>query len=207
MDRYNNPVYTRGVDDVVAPTYNNNRGIVSSHMLFIDSRVRDRAHFPSANSFIVRAPHDIHNVHSMELVDALIPIRPAPLAAGDEMFVMLKVEGLSQKGAILESALSTSENTYHTDVYNDTFARIPLVDNGPRANTTLWERTEKHEFPKWFLPRIDTIRSFRITLCQIAPGLPSGNTVLYPLANVPNDLTIPVSDEEIFLTFEIKASN
>lgn len=209
MDTFRNPVYTQtNQGKLIHPSWENQRGILASHIIHVDSRVRDFDLFPNANHFKVKLPTNLHNVFSIELLNACIPIKPnVPLLVTDEHYLMLKIqEGSSGSIGVGEGALSTLGDNF-SPLFDDSLAKIPLIENFSGTGFTFWRKDELRAI-KYFEPRRSELSSLEITLEQIAAGGAFGSTILYPLVPVVPPITlIPNSSNDIKLTFEIVASN
>jgi hypothetical protein len=211
MLTHHNPVFIHEEGGYIEPTQNQNLGVVNAHKIFVDSRLRDLAAYPSANNFVVKTPTVYNNVYSIELISATIPIRPFPLMPSDEKYVVLELTGMRKNPRNIEATVvkdtTTKAPANSTSLFHEAFAVIPLIANGPTVDSTQWDRQDKHEFPHYFNPRAQEISEFRITLKQMSPTSAFGETGLYPLANVADATMIPDSEDEIQLLLEIKSSN
>lgn len=206
MNTDKNPVGVQSVRGFVNPTFNNNRGVISSHIVTIDSRARDYNAYPSAARFRVVLPVELKGVKSIHLVSASIPIRPFPITAADEKSVVVFIKAGQHKLKVVESINSTATE-FFVDLYNEAAAVIPLINNGP-ADTTFWQRKVLKEFPFYAQPPLETINTLDIELRQVEPAAVFGSTIRYPLtAAVPPITLNPASTNEILLTLEIISSS
>ncbi|GAF84294.1 unnamed protein product [marine sediment metagenome] len=211
MDTYRNPIYTQtNQGKLIEPSWENNRGILNSHIVHVDSRVRDFPNYLSANNFKFKLPQVYHNVYSIELLHACIPILPAPpLVAANEQYVVLRLTAGSKnlgEGSTAQPTGSTSAN--YTPVFDDAFAKIPLMDNFGGTPFTFWRKDELRAI-HYFQPRASELGEIRIQLLQMPQGLPIGSSPIpYPLPNVALPvLNVPTAANEVTYVFEIVSSN
>ncbi len=203
MDTYRNPVYTQtNQGNMVEPSWQNNRGIFTSHIIDVDSRVRNFDIFPNPNHFKIRLPCVYHNVYSVELLNACIPIVPnTPLLPTDEPYVVMRIAGIP----VGEGALTTGTSTIFSPLFDGAFAKIPLIEHFSGVGYTFWRKDERRAI-KYFEPRKSELGELEIFLEQMNAGGPIGTIVPYPLANVALPVLV-IPNPEVTYTFEIVASD
>jgi hypothetical protein len=182
----------------------NLRGEVNSRIIAIDSRVRDRARYPSANNFKVLFEEEYHGVYSIELLSAIIPIPTNGAGVRDnvEKYVVMTLD-TGSKLENLEGAQSTSgSGTFYTPVFDGAFAVIPLINNLPIATdnqATYWER-DQMRFIRRFKGKKETIKSMTIQLHTVDNASFSSKTK-YQLDDEPGAVTDP--KQNVFFLFEV----
>lgn len=203
VDTYRNPTYIQtNHGKIVEPSWENNRGILNSHIVPIDSRLRDYNLYPSANNFKVRLAQIYHNVRSIELLDAIIPIK------GSQLYVSLKLSG---SGRILnhEAGETTAlAPNVSNPLLNDSFALIALTPDFATDEITHWEKGERRHI-HYYQPPLSTLDTLQITLEEWGAVGSAFDTVnLYGLATeAPPVTTNPDPTENILLIFEIVCSD
>ena len=213
MDTYHNPVRcVANSGKLVEPSHHNGFGELSSRTITIDSRDRDRGtvaspKFINANSFMMRLPIRMKLVHSIELLEAIIPI---PVAAGTERYVVLSLAdprggGPKQTFEVLQAAQPDDPTAPFNPVTEHSFTTIPLIDeytdSAPSA-TAHWRKGEDRAV-KFFFPQRASMDTIFITL-----NLRGNGTVPipYPLADEPPAVATD-EDNNIYLKFDFVTQN
>lgn len=200
MDTYRNPIYTQtNQGPLIEPSWENKRGILNSHIIAVDSRNRDYNFFPSAQRFKIRLPDTYHNVYSVEVLNACIPI------VGTENYVSLRIPDLGT----VEGAQTTSQTQdIFTSLFDDAFLEIPLIEHFAAQNVTFWRKDELRAI-KYFEPRKSELKELEFILEQWGPaGSAFGTIVPYPLAVLVPPITVnPNPVDNVKYMIEIVASN
>lgn len=205
VDIWRNPIYTQtNQGKLVEPSWENNRGILTSHIINVDSRIREFEVYPNANHFKIKFPESYKNVYSIELLNACIPIVPnSPLLAADEKYVVMEIEEFDTTSG----ALTTGVSPNFTPLFDKAIAKIPLIEHFSGSGVTFWRKDELRAI-KYFEPRKASLSGLEISLRQMTAGSAFGTTGLYPLADVALPIaTIPTSENEVSYVFEIVSSN
>jgi len=204
----------------------NRRGELSSHIVEVDSRDRNRTRYPNANDFVVQLPTRYKGVYSVELLNAIIPIPAEGGATWDDAggtacyprYLVIKSTALQQ----LEGAQTTNPNqvgagfaanAYQCPIANNGFVSLPVINNFPShflqglptAPAGLyWRKSECRVIKQYFpllasLERIDIQLFFRGELADEYP---------WPFTNENADPTVRTDVEQnIHLVFEIVCKN
>jgi len=200
MDTYRNPVYTQtNQGPLIAPSWENKRGILNSHIVPVDSRLRDYNFFPSAQRFKIRLPQTYHNVFSVELLNACIPI------VGTDKYVMLRIPQLE----VLQGAQTTSRTQdIFNPIFDGSFLKIPLIEHFAGQGLTFWRKDELRAI-KFFEPRKSELAELEFVLEQWGgAGTPFETVIPYPLAIEALPVTDnPDPDDNVTFVLEIVASN
>lgn len=204
MNTFQNPVITQtNSGEIIPASCNNERGVIRSHLIVLDSRLRDFNRYPNANHFRLNLPREYKGVFSIELLNATIPI------VGTENYVIMSIAANGRALAVLDGAQTNSiTQQIFTNLFDDAFVKIPLIQHFAAQTTTFWKKDELRAvfYPK---PRFESIRDIEITLEQYGPaGSAFGTTVPYPLAPVVPPITVnPSPADNISLVIEIVASS
>lgn len=169
--------------------YRNQKGIVNSHLVAVDSRVRDRTLFPNANSFKVKFPQVYNSAYSIELLQAFLPAgtseeQYAVIILGDPENMYTTIEG-----AQTFAADSDLTSVFYTPVFDDAFAVIPLertvsVPSAGTVDGTVWKREDVRWIKRFKGPR-PNIKGLTITIQTQDP------------TNLQQVLPFPVADEPL----------
>ncbi len=203
MDTYRNPVYTQtNQGQIIQPSWENQRGIINSHIVQVDSRVRNFDLFTNPNHFRIKLPQIYHNVASIELLHACIPIVPnTPLQPADEKYVVMRLRGIPGGSGAEPTGISTN----NSPIFDEAFAKIPLIEHFSGIGFTFWRKDELRAITH-FQPRRSELAELEISLVQMGTGTPLGTVVPYPLTAVVPPVTL-TPNPEVTYVFEIVSSN
>lgn len=174
MDIVRNPVISEtNWGQRIGPSWNNELGVIPSHQVVVDSRIRDLNYYPSAAEFEVQLRSDVKSVYSIEVLSIMVPIS----AATGENWVALEIEGMDS-----HEGVNSHDGSNSTGVYDSSILIVPLIreDFGPSGasrDVAWWRRNEKRAI-KYFKGRkgqFNTLK-FRLNLFN-GPNQPA---VLYP---------------------------
>lgn len=73
------------------------------HYLTVSSKNRDSTQYPSVSDYVVNFQHDFKNIHSIELIQAIIPDKNDVI---DEPYLLLKIEELEDVMVSLDRHIS-----------------------------------------------------------------------------------------------------
>jgi hypothetical protein len=159
MDTFTNPIIVSNArGQTINPSYHNRFGEVSSHIVTIDSRDRDRGLYANANDFRLNFAQEYKNVTSIELLDIVLPI---PAAITEKQAILI-IDGIPINEQTVPS--ETTATSTVNGVYSGSFAVIPLVPlYGTNPDVTHWEAHD-NRIKKTFMPPIGSLRGARFRL-------------------------------------------
>lgn len=222
MEGYRNPVASESTDLYVRqPPLQNEFGRLSTHIVTVDSRDRNRSVFPNANNFRIELPLMYRNVSSLELRRFMMPV---PAAIATEPYVILRVGDHSNR---LERAVAPGRsNTITTgtsaqDVPQDRVWGNPGTDQaygviplritsgiGGGTNFLLWEASSDQRIAKHYRPVLTNLKYLHVEI--FTRGNVSGTGAPTPVPLTADSVTATdatVAANNIYLEFEIHAQS
>lgn len=210
MDIHHNPVScVANSGKRVLPSHHNSFGVLSSRTVTVDSRDRNRNIWVNANNFRVQLPIRMKLVHSVELLEAMIPI---PAGVGSERYVVLSLAdprggGRKQDYEVLEPAQPDGNDptSLFNPVCDHALTAIRLIDDyadSAASPTAHWRKGEDRAV-KFFFPQLASIDTMHLTLFLRTDG---ATPVPYPLADEP--IGVPTDpDNNVFFKFDFVTQN
>jgi hypothetical protein len=165
----------------------NLHGSVSTQVIHVDSRSRNLTLHPRASDFVVRLPKPLHNVVSVRLLSATIPILEptihAPIPAETNPYIVLRSDVLGSSmdvlrgaagpdsGAVIGGASIDAERR-NAIADNGAWAIIPLIPQiaaqvgGDTVQYAVWSEQNNQPAVKYFRPPLAMIKEMRFHLVQ-----------------------------------------
>jgi hypothetical protein len=194
------PISIVDTDGKVHEPSENRERTLPSCILTFDSRDRDRTVNPSAAKFRLMTPEVLKTVHSIELIEAIIPVVAAPTSSTNttpEPYVVMRIKGfdVSDSGHPF-----TNSSTYFNPVSQEAFAHFYLADAIADGRTYIkWTRNRERRIIKQFTTPLLRVDHLDVSFVVRTAG---SNYLDYPIpAEAATGGTDPRNN--VLLTFEV----
>ena len=186
--RYNGVAAQEQSGNYVQSPSKNLHGSVSTEVIHVDSRSRNLTLHPRASDFVVRFAKPLHNVMSVRLLSAIVPIlHPvihAPIPLETNPYIILRSDTPGATLDVLRGAAGPASGAVSGGVSVDTDRRNSIADGGALAVVPLIPRTaarvggdetvnyavwvEQNEQPavKYFRPPQAMLKELRLHLVE-----------------------------------------